>query len=203
MTHSDERLQATMAFYGELMTEIKVRTVSILSLPHTDSVPAQIVYESSYLQLRMICELIAIACLVVHGDIPATKSRKMMDTWQADKIMNRLSEIHGDFYPRPVKAQVDDKFKIDSVTEGFLTKADLVLLYNKCGDRLHRGTVKNARYRVNPQNVTFDQIKMWHEKIVHLLQHHWIKVFGSDDQIGIQMNEVGEPVSWNYWKIVG
>jgi hypothetical protein len=202
MKHSDENFQTTMAFYSELRTEIKVRAISILSFTRDNSVPAQIVYESSYLQLRMICELIAIACLVVHGDIPATKSRKMMYTWQADKIINRLSEIHGDFYPRPVQAQANDKFKIDPVTEGFLTKADLVLLCNKCGDRLHRGTVKNVRYRVNPQNVTFDQIKMWHEKIVRLLQHHWIKVFGSNDQIGVQMNEVGKPVSWNYWAVL-
>jgi len=71
--HSEE-LFDTMNFYCELMQEIKIRDRGIYELS-TAKVPAQISYESCYLQLRIICELIAIASLVIHGDIAATSGK--------------------------------------------------------------------------------------------------------------------------------
>ena len=166
-----------MEFYCELMSEIKIREhgISLLTKPGNMLV-AQVVYESCYLQLRMMCELIAISCLVVHGDIPATKTKKMKKTWQADQIMARLSELYADFYPKPVEAERADKFKITAVKADYLSKPDLIILYGKCGDRLHRGTIKDVRHRITPQNVSFEKIGQWRNKIVHLLQHHWIRL---------------------------
>ena len=192
-------LSGTMEFYCELMSEIKMREQGISLMVDTSNLLAQTVYENCYLQLRMICELIAISCLVVHGDIPATKTKKMKKTWQADQIMGRLSEIHADFYPKPVQAEPMDKYKIAPIKAEYLSKRALIILYGKCGDRLHRGTIKNVRHRVNPQNVSYNQIHQWRNKIVNLLQHHWIKLHDSDDQIGVQMNVLGEAPVWNYW----
>ncbi len=200
MRAHSEQLKLTMSFYCELMQEIKIRDLGIDRL-QTSEAPAQIVYESSYLQLRMICELIAMACLVIHGDIPATKTRKMTSTWSAEEIIKRLSNLHSDFYPRPVSAEPGNKFKITDITSGFLTKADLLDLNGKCGDRLHRGTVKNVRQRINPQNVSFEQVKKWQRMIGQLLNHHWIKLHDSDDQIGVQMMPHGQSPSWNYWAV--
>jgi len=195
-----EKLTQAMAFYCELMQEIKIRDQGIAELSHAP-VPAQIAYESAYLQLRMICELIAIACLVVHGDIPAT-TQKMKKTWEADQIIKRLSEIHPESYPHPVMPNKDDKFRLVAVDSGFLQKSELLHLYGRCGDKLHRGTVKNARHRISPRNVTFTQIQAWREKITRLLQHHWIVLFDSVDQIGVQMGDLGHSPAWNYWKKV-
>lgn len=33
------------------------------------------------LQLRMLCEVIALACLVAHGDIPDTHTRRFRDAY--------------------------------------------------------------------------------------------------------------------------
>jgi len=112
--------------------------------------------------------------------------------------MKRLSEIHPDFYPHPVKASDADKFKLNPVTD-FLEKSELIALYHKCGDRLHRGTVKNVRHRMSHQNVTFTQIQKWRSKITNLLQHHWIKLHDSADHIGVQMNNLELNPMWNYW----
>jgi hypothetical protein len=38
-------------------------------------VPEIVGVELIYLQLRMICELIALACLTAHGDVPETTSQ--------------------------------------------------------------------------------------------------------------------------------
>jgi len=105
--HSDELTRA-MTLYTAMMGEIKIRINSILELRragHFVPIPAQVLYESSYLQLRYICELIAMGCLVVHGDIPATKTKHMQKAYAADEIIKRLSEIHPNFYPHPVTAK--------------------------------------------------------------------------------------------------
>ena len=188
-----------MQFYCDLMDEIKIRDNAMDTMLMAGREPAQIVYESCYLQLRMMCELIAVSCLVVHGDIEATKTRKMKETWQADQIIKRLSQIHAPFYPKPVQTEKDDKFKINDVKTGFLSKTDLISLYGKCGERLHRGTFKDVRHRISPQNVKYDQIMGWQTKIVNLLQHHWIRLHDSEDQIGVQMNAHGTRPAWHYW----
>lgn len=194
-------LKLTMAFYCELMTEIKIRERAIATMLAPSLVPAQVTYESCFLQLRMICELIAIACLLVHGDIEATKTKKMKATWEADRIIKRLGELHQNFYPRPVVARGKNGERIENLESGFLTKDDLVTLYTrKCGKRLHRGAVKDVRHRINPSNVKLDHVEAWRQKIVRLLQHHWISVHDSPDHIGVQMNEIGKSPQWHFWK---
>jgi hypothetical protein len=187
-----------MTFYCNLMQEIKIRDNSIGELSRS-LIPAQIVYESSYLQLRMICELIALACLVAHGDIPAVATKKMQKILEADQIIRRLSDIHPDFYPRPMQESAGDTHKLLDVTDGFLTKENLIHLYTLAGGRLHRGPLKDARIKFNPNKVSLAQVQRWRNRIVKLLQHHWIKLHDCDDQIGVQMRELRQIPAWTYW----
>jgi hypothetical protein len=186
-----------MVKYCNLMQEIKIRDQSMAELS-SSPIPAQIAYESCYLQLRMICELIAIGCLVVHGDIPAI-TKKLKKSWDHDFVIKRLSEIHPDFYPHPKEPILGDRYNLRDVTEDILTKSELLALYGKSGDRLHRGTAENALSKLNPNNVSFVQIQAWRTKIVRLLQHHWITLYNSPDRVGVQMNAPGQSPSWNYW----
>ena len=70
--------------YCHIMLEILVRDELILnalnkSIPptaamqHNPGIYQIITGEFCYFQLRIICELIALACLTVHGDIQGTK----------------------------------------------------------------------------------------------------------------------------------
>jgi hypothetical protein len=62
--------KATIELYCGLMEEIKIRQQVISTiLERKLSLPVRVAHELCYLQLRMICELIAIGCLVAHGDI--------------------------------------------------------------------------------------------------------------------------------------
>jgi hypothetical protein len=139
---------STMTLYANLMQEVKVRLEAInVGLTGQTNLPSPIARETCYLQLRMICELIALGCLVAHGDISAIKLEKFRKEWSAEKIINALSALHPDFYPRPVIQKKSEELGVnwhfDSVASGFLTKAELLELYGKCGDILHRGRLKN------------------------------------------------------------
>jgi hypothetical protein len=63
--------------------------------------PEQPACELGYLQLRLICEIIALACLAVHGDTPGARSAKMRSAHEADYILNSLERLHDNFYPQP------------------------------------------------------------------------------------------------------
>jgi hypothetical protein len=89
----------------------------------------------------MICELIAIGCLVIHGDIPATQSNRVQKAFLADWIMNTLSALHPEFYPVPVEPEdiPGDLPESRDIKSGFLSKEELIKLYHQCGTILHRG----------------------------------------------------------------
>jgi hypothetical protein len=59
--------------------------------------PGVLVREFCYLQLRMLCELVALACLVAHGDITFAQAKRFSSS--ADEIIKRLTELRPHFYP--------------------------------------------------------------------------------------------------------
>src|SRR5258705_11952667 len=88
--------------YSGMMEEMKLRIVAAeFAISGLMKFHPVIVREFSYLQLRMVCELIALGCLMAHGDIPATKTLRR--AWSAEEIFNKLERLHPDFYPPPVE----------------------------------------------------------------------------------------------------
>jgi hypothetical protein len=76
MTAFDDKKQVEFArAYATLMDEARARldAIPIIHSALGPFVPTYVVDESAYTQLRMVCEIIAIGCLVAHGDIPATR----------------------------------------------------------------------------------------------------------------------------------
>ena len=127
----------------------------------------QLTREFCALQLRMLCELIALGCLVAHGDIPATRTSKLVGTPYADRIMAALDRLHPEFYPRPVR---QTGHGVEDVTTGSLSKDELVKLVGICGNALHRGSAKKL---LRPQTLPRDDIIEWAQKIRTLLDIHW------------------------------
>jgi hypothetical protein len=87
------------------MREAKARILLIGSLlagqvqTANGFVPSAFVREIGFLQFRMLCEGVALACLVAHGDIQEAQSPKIQKLWEASKIMEELDKLHPDFYP--------------------------------------------------------------------------------------------------------
>jgi hypothetical protein len=168
--------------YTQLMEEIKRRQAVIDSVcQHRVPLPAIVATELCYLQLQFICELIALGCLVAHGDIQATRGGKLRDIWAADRIIKTLEELHPDFYPQPgqqVLGANGRPLRVDPITDGFLSKADMLKLYHDCGGFLHRGDIKGVfSARRTPD---LGRIALWSRKITRLLNHHQIQLIDSD-----------------------
>ena len=87
-----KRDEEALALYIRLMEEVKGRAFSINAITHSPiQIGPPLIREYCFLQLRMLCELIALGCLVAHGDIANTKYFQR-DAYKADDIMRRLEE---------------------------------------------------------------------------------------------------------------
>lgn len=91
--------ERALTVYKQLMVEVvdriaSVRTASSGGLP----VHPKISEEFCYLQLRMICEVIAFGCLVIHGTLMGIKPG-LMTTYKASYIVKELEKLNPLFYP--------------------------------------------------------------------------------------------------------
>jgi hypothetical protein len=98
---------ALMGRYRDLMLEIKERT---LSIGHVASgrtgLHGPLTREFCFLQLRMICECIALSCLVAHGDLAEIQASRFQKETAADLLMKKLEGLHSDFFPYPVRFNI-------------------------------------------------------------------------------------------------
>ena len=127
----------------------------------------------------MQCELIALACLVAHGDMGGKKLRK---EWNPDKIIAQLEPLHPEFFPRPEKFNImnpsaDSPGHIHLVAKSSgdtLTKDELVQLWGRTGNELHRGNVRKLLKPQTPLQTHFPEVLAWQNRIIRLLDQHRI-----------------------------
>jgi len=177
--------------YVKLMEEIKRRTEVVgQAVTGTYPIPPMVRFELCYLQLRIICEVFALACLAVHGDIPGVRTKLLQKTYNADQIIKQLSNLHPQFYPTPGEQRVDlvtqKPIEVIRVTSGFLTKDDLLSLYGECGNYLHRGSIRQLLTKWEPA-LDFKKIAAWIDKIAKLLNHHQIQTRHPDTMLWVLM----------------
>jgi hypothetical protein len=174
--------------YCNLMAEIKDRIAVIRFVyERRTTLPDFAAFELCYLQLRMICETIALACLAAHGDIPATREGKLPKTHSADWILGALERLHPQFYPVPGRQLLGPggrPIAIDKITDEYLTKADLLALYGECHAILHRGAMRTVAVHRKPD---FEKINSHCFKITNLLSHHQIQLQNPDHMFWVIM----------------
>ena len=168
--------------YTSIMEEAKFRALSINTFTGSQSAfPIALLREFCFLQLRMLCELIALGCLVAHGDIEETKAPTLQKAHNAGDILKRLELLHPNFYPVPRNTVFGPgSVHLADYDREFLTKDDLMTLYGKCGDVLHRGSLRRL---LNPKNQLppdFQDIQGWGQKILNLLSVHTIQRIGGN-----------------------
>ncbi|MEX0957335.1 MAG: hypothetical protein WDZ83_19240 [Rhizobiaceae bacterium] len=141
MNTSEHRI---LALYKRLMDEARRRIDAIEMLVNRETgLEARFAREAAYLQLRMICEIIAVGCVVAHdGLAELDASKELRKAFAADRIVNALSSLHDRFYPQPIRVERETAGHIsvrDADVE-HLSKDELKALYRSCGNALHRGT---------------------------------------------------------------
>jgi hypothetical protein len=186
-----------LANYSGLMEEIKTR-LSVVRRIVFDGSRGEFAFESyilgelCHLQLRMICETIALGCLLVHGDIAATRAGRMQKAYAADWIINRLAKLNPDFYPIPGEHHLKDGFiEITPPTRPFLTKEKLLNLYNQTARFLHRGTLEGI-LSPDPKEIDINQIAIWAAEIRTLLDHHLVSLIDPRHQLFVVMQSEGD-----------
>lgn len=164
--------------YKNILEEAFIRCFSIDAMIRAaPGLRPGLIREYFFLQLRMTCELIALGCLVCHGDIPETKFKGLSKAWKPDDIFARLDSLHPDFFPIPVKFSSDPENKMLTLTDfdqPYLTKSELISLWQRSGDRLHKGNVRNLIKSTDEQKLRTDDIVPVNQKIINLLQNHRI-----------------------------
>ena len=189
-------VNARLTLYCNLMEEIKSRLAvlgTIFKPAAADLFPQVALGEFSYLELRVVCELIAVATLVAHGDIPATKTGKLQKSYEADKIVHALEKIHPNFYPQPSKQLVNDKGEptgAEPILSGYLTKHELRKLYAECAEFLHRGSAKSVQSG-KLKTLDFQRVADWGTKICTLLNHHHITLLNASQEFWVSMQTEG------------
>jgi hypothetical protein len=195
--------------YCRLMIEILIRVEIVLNVVNNNPIPQTLAVqriptshqlitgESCYLQLRMICELIALACLTARGDIQETQQNKLKEAYQADRIINALTRLHPDFYPMPSKqspVKINGRWEKTYLKDGFLTKQELASLYHESGGFLHCGKLADIASRKDrlPDMKRIEEhcLKVW-----RLLEHHEMQLIDQRYQIIALMKDkvTGKP----------
>jgi hypothetical protein len=190
MTNSAQDALDDLRLYLNLMDEIKFRLNYVKDIIHgKNPVPGTIGKDICYLQLRMVCELIALGSLVAHRDIKAS-TRSLSDKYQADFLIKRMARVHPNFYPKPAHYPAagiplkagEMRSEPKLLTSGFLTAKDLHSLYHECGRELHRGNLNDLLERHGKKvEIAYSPIGKWVDKIVYLLRFHRIQLLGGNE----------------------
>ena len=178
---------AAQAIYANVLEEIKLRIAAInhctLGL---SGIAPPFVKDFCYLEIRMICELVALGCLVAHGDIKKSGSAKLQKEWSAERIMSNLEALHPHFYPQPIKqTRTQTGYHIQALVSP-LPKDEFIHLYGKSGDILHRGIVRKLLKGQFPIQTNFPNVTAKAQKLIDLLSNH-VRVMHSGEQILLAM----------------
>lgn len=132
--------------------------------------------EYAYLQFRRMCELIALGCLQLHGDLPSTQTQSAQKEWNAEKIMRILHKSHPHSFPQCViREKTPDGWNIKANSKpNALTLEEFKKLYSECGEVLHRGTIRSLQTKGPIDNNDYQKVIDWQNKIVDLMNEHLI-----------------------------
>lgn len=180
-------MEAAMVLYAAIMTELKIRLRWLeYAANGKTGMDAQMVTEFGFLQLRMACELVALGCLVAHGDLAATKTGKFQSVFSADTILKGLENLNPNFFPTPwvqVPTSPGHHHFEDRSADDFTTKEELLVLYGRvCGNVLHKGSLKNLMKPVPPVQKNFPALMEPAQRLANLLSIHRISLLGNTRQ---------------------
>lgn len=173
------------AMYAAFMEEIKQRSEAITASAfairnRTAGEPAYMRAEFAFLQLRYICELVALSSLAAHHSIGL--GSRLLKVWNAAEAFALLEQINPHCFPSSIRNIPDSKGVHNfHVVQGpaTLTRSDLAKIYAGCGAILHRGVIKDAVSR-KAREYNLDSLNRWHRDIMELLKQHMILIRDPD-----------------------
>ena len=146
----------------------------------------------SWLELRLMSEAMALACLVIHGDIGATHTKPLRQAYQADYIFKQLGKLHPDFFPKPWKqtlrgSRANRVALLEPLEEPYLTKELLIKLYVESYDHLHRGKIETLTTNMSPYQFNRKKVAEYVRLWARLLLVHTIQPIDADQVYLVRM----------------
>lgn len=187
-----------LGIYRQLMTEAKERILSINTLTNDQrGIPSALVYEYGILQVRMLCEIIGLACLIAHGDLVAKAKPDLRKAYAPGRIFTELERLHDDFYPVPVVPEKTSYGWHMAIYVGpaYITKSEVAHIWSQCGDILHRGSLKRLLSFNSPKQENFPDLNDWGQKIANLLSTHRIITKDRNVAYVCMLNAVNDEVN--------
>ncbi|WP_298194789.1 hypothetical protein [Novosphingobium sp.] len=137
------KLKAEHQIYANLMDEARIRIFSLeRAIDDRENWAPRMIQEFCYLQLRLLCETVALGCMVAHGDVTGTNIQKR---YEPAVLIARLEALNPDFFPKGVRFRFEPTgVRLGDHPVPQLTKEELVKLWNISGTFLHRGTAKRV-----------------------------------------------------------
>lgn len=172
---ADFTLEQLTQNYADLMAELSTRLQAAIEFSHAaiakvDDPKGFIQIESGYLQVRKVCEVLAVAVLIAHNEWAETRSNKFMKQWSADLLFGELEKLNPEAFPRALRHDLVSNKPLVIEMDGFMTLADLKEIYGILGDRLHTGALRTLIKK--KRNYSINEFNDWLHKIYNLLQRH-------------------------------
>lgn len=178
--------------YANCMREIKKRLYFIKGKLALGSNEENKIFDTEIicLQFRSIFELIYLSNLAAHYKLYTKGYEKLKKEWNIKRITEFLEKNNPDFYPTPVNAHIEqlplNNFNIDLkiVENGFLTKDELITLYQICSNYIHP---KNP-FADHNDFMVWKLFEDWFSKICVLLETHVVNMFNSKRGLFVYVN---------------
>lgn len=162
--------------YLQIIEEIKLRLQTI-QVVQNSQLRSWVAYEICILQLRHICELIAVGCLTVQGKL--TVSSSLMSEDNPVKIFKALDRLVENAFPQPaIITHSPSGSHINANSKpNAITRKELESVWSKSGHDLHRLTVKKfLNSELMATTPAWDYVRLQVSKIVDLLDVHLMGV---------------------------
>lgn len=188
----DSKIDKDLQMYCALMNEVKRRTLAITQMlqgVRTTSYKATNI-EFMCLQIRKILELISMGSLVVNQEEFDAVGQKYAQYWNARLILQDIERLNPDFYPVAIQevpsARPGVTNDLQNKTTGFLTRADFIKVYEKCGKMMHANNPFGSQSDLDYYS---SKIPEWEDLIIGLLNCHLIHLKGVEGFYLIHMKE--------------
>lgn len=170
-TTTDDRARA----YLGVLFEIAARLRFLQSLKGSTS-PYGISREICYLQLRHICELVAIGCIVIQGDYISHKTLK--GEYNPQAIFKSMDKLYEGSFPQPylmtTAAHGGHIYQFNH-TPNAMTRQEMEILWGKTGNYLHRLKIEHFfRPEQQTDSNIWAEIDPYIDKLKTLLSRHGV-----------------------------
>jgi len=179
--------QARLQHYRELMEEARHRFDILDSIMNNAAqLDVRFVREICFLQFRYLCEIVALACLLAQGDF----TKRLLTTYEADKIINRLHKLNPHLYPQPCRVAVENgQTNVIGLSHqsNYLTRGDIPKLWGQCGNVLHLSPLDKALKPRPDKASSLSDVRVWFEKITALLNEHLLVIVENKKALVVNM----------------